>query len=105
MKQEAIEALDRPTFTRVVRNVLKEEPEGLRSVPLWQRAQQHPELGMRAPMKYYHVWLAEIARDDAIVIDIPEKRYLHPKHADEEPEAYRQRQGRPPSGLGNNPDA
>lgn len=97
MKQEAIEALDRQAFTRVVRNILKDEPEGLRSVPLWTRVQQRPELGMRAPMKYFHVWLAEISRDDAVVIDTPGKRYLHPKHADKEPAAYRQQIGRPPS--------
>lgn len=100
MKQEAIEALDRRAFTRVVRNVLKEEPEGLRSVALRRRVQQHSELGMGVPMKYFHVWLAELSRDDAIVIDVPNNRYLHPRHADEEPEAYRQQYGRPPSGLG-----
>lgn len=89
MKEEAIEALDRRAFTRVVRNMLKQEPEGLRSVPLWRRVQQHPELGMRVPIKYFHVWLAELSRDDAIVLDVPGKRYLHPRHADKEPESYR----------------
>lgn len=100
MRQEAIEALDRRAFTRVVRNVLKTEPEGLRSVPLWTRVQQHPEREVTVPMKYFHVWLHELSRDDAIVIDTPNKRYLHPRYADEEPDAYRQQYRRPPPGTG-----
>jgi hypothetical protein len=52
----------------------------LESVALWERVVNHPKRGMEAPIKYFHIWLAQIARDDTIVIDSTNKRYRHPKN-------------------------
>lgn len=100
VKQEAIGALDRRAFTRVVRNILKDEPEGLNGIALRKHLHSHPEHMMEVPMKYLHVWLAELSRADAIVIDHPNSRYLHPRHADEEAAVYRPRITVPPSVAG-----
>lgn len=88
MQQEALDALDHDAFALAVRDVLEDEPGGLRSVELYAalgREHQAP------PMKYLHAQLAALSRAGDIVIDMPNKRYLHPQHADEDPEAYRPR--------------
>lgn len=78
MKGEALKELDLDAFAAAVRDVLKDEPDGLRSAGLYAALDEH---WTAPPMKYLHVWLAELSRADEIVHDLPNKRYLHPKHA------------------------
>ena len=79
MKQEALDALDHDAFAMAVRDVLEDEPEGLRSAELYERlAEEH----QAPPMKYLPTQLSEIARSGEIVNDAENKRYLHPEHAE-----------------------
>lgn len=79
MKQEALDELDHDAFAMAVRDVLEDEPNGLRSAALYQRLHEEHTA---PPMKYLHAQLAELSRSGEIVIDSPNKRYLHPKYAE-----------------------
>ena len=80
MKQEALDALDHDAFALAVRDVLEDEPEGMRSVELYSALAEHHSA---PPMKYLHVQLAALGRAGEIVVDMPNKRYLPPEHAPE----------------------
>lgn len=80
MKQEALDALDHDAFAMAVRDVLEDEPEGLRGVKLYSALHHHT-----APsMQYLHVQLAEVARSGEIVNDMEDKRYLHPMYGEKD---------------------
>lgn len=80
MKHDALDAMDHDALAMAVRDVLQDEPGGLRSVELYERlADEH----RAPPMKYLHVQLAELGRAGEIVNDMEHKRYRHPEHAPE----------------------
>lgn len=85
MKRDALNELDYDAFANAVLDVLEDEPEGLWSVELFSKLGEHH---WAPPMKYFHVQLAELKRGSDLVIDHPNNRYLHPKHADEDPESH-----------------
>lgn len=101
MRNEALEKLPdvRDNLESCVLDILEDEPEGVRTRKLQFRLYDHPACDFEV-MPHLYVWMAELKRDGIVVIDRPNKRYLHPEHADKDPEAYRQRIGRPPSGTG-----
>lgn len=75
MKQAALDALDHDAFAMAVRDILEDEPEGMRSVELYSALHEHHTA---PPMKFLHVQLAELSRSDEIVSDMENKRYLWP---------------------------
>ena len=67
-------------FRAAVTDVLKDEPDGLRSVALWQRVNNHPDYGLRVPMKDFHGQLGELCREGVIERLSDEKRYCIADH-------------------------
>lgn len=62
-------------FETAVTNVLVDEPEGLRSVAIWQQVIVHPDYDLTIPMKYLHRQLGELCREGVIERIEREKRY------------------------------
>lgn len=93
MKQEALEKLEygRPDLKAAVLDILASEPDGVKTRKIMFRLEEHPGFPFDASPKYIYVWMAELKRDDVVVIDHPNKRYLHPMHADAAPDADRYR--------------
>lgn len=60
-------------FEAAVTDVLADEPEGLRSVTIWQRVIAHSDYDLTVPMKDLHRQLGELCREG--VIERAEKRY------------------------------
>lgn len=101
MKEEALEKLPevRDELEAAVEEILAAEPDGVRTRKMMYRIYDHP-CDVNPSPKYIYVWMAELKRDGIVVIDRPNKRYLHPTYADKEPEAYPQQYDWPPSDLG-----
>lgn len=60
-------------FEAAVMDVLADEPEGLRSVAIWQQVIDHPDYDLTVPMKDFHRQLGELCRDN--MIERHEKQY------------------------------
>lgn len=90
MKQEALEKLPeiRDELEAAVLDILEDKPDGIRTRKIMFHISDHP-CDVDPDNRYIYVWMAELKRDGVIVIDRPAKRYLHPKHADRDPEEYR----------------
>lgn len=62
-------------FQAAVTDVLKDEPDGLRSVTIWEREIAHPDYDLTLPMKNYHRQLGELCQEGVIERVDREKRY------------------------------
>lgn len=63
-------------FQAAVTDVLEDEPNGLRSLAIWQRVIAHPDYDLTLPMKDLHRQLGELCREGVIERAEREKRYL-----------------------------
>lgn len=90
MQNDALESLPkiRNELETAVLDILSDRPDGVRTRKLQFKLYDHPEFN-KNPMPHLYIWMAELKRDGVIVIDHPGKRYLHPEHADLEPEKYK----------------
>lgn len=62
-------------FETAVTDVLTDEPEGLRSVAIWQQVIAHPDYDLTVPMKDLHRQLGELCRKGLVERVNREKRY------------------------------
>lgn len=53
-------------FQAAVTDVLEDEPDGLRSLAVWQRVIAHPDYDLTVPMKDFHGQLGELCREGVI---------------------------------------
>lgn len=67
-------------FRAAVTDVLKDEPDGLRSLAVWPRVIRHPDYNLTVPMKDFHGLLGELCREGVIERVDREKRYRIAEH-------------------------
>lgn len=62
-------------FRAAVKDILESEPDGLRSLAIWQRVNAHSDYDLTVPMKDFHGQLGELCRESVIDRIDREKRY------------------------------